>query len=339
MSEVSKSFKYESNATFAELAEVIVASQRIAVTTHSKPDGDAMGSVLAMVRTLTKLGKVADAWLMGPVENALTLIAEDTPFHLVEDHMPGDDYDLIIITDTGAWTQLDPLADWLKRNQPRVIGFDHHTGGQDVASKRIVDAKKCSATHLLVELIDELGVELDGARGGIAEALFVGMATDTGWFKFQNANAECFATASRLLATGIDKSRLYQLIEETAAPSRLALEGRALTSLQFARNGEVAIMSLSPGDFKETGGSPQDLTGIVNQPMQVGSVRVSVLLTQVEAGLTKISFRSKPAINGGAFTDVNELAGRMGGGGHIHAAGAKLKMDLQQALQVVLKEL
>ena len=125
-------------------------------------------------------------------------------------------------------------------------------------------------TQLLVDLMDELVIKLVGERGGVAEALFVGLATDTGWFKFQNADSEAFRVASRLLEVGVDKSRLYQVIEETAAPSRLALEARSLSSLEYYKDGSIAIMLLREEDFKATGGSLNDLTGLVNTPMQVG---------------------------------------------------------------------
>lgn len=336
MTQADTTFRYVTNASMTELADRIRQAQRIMVTTHARPDGDAMGSVLAIGRTLRGMGKDADIHLMGPIEKGLKSIIGETPVQMVDNREPDDDYDLIIVTDTGSWAQLDRLADWLRSRRERIIGFDHHVQGEDVAARRIVDPEKASATELLVGLMDELGVELTGEIGGVAEALFVGLATDTGWFKFQNADADSFAVAARLLATGVDKSRLYQLIEESAEPARLALEARALQSVMFARNDEVAIMSLSRRDFDETGGSQEELTGVVNLPMQVGTVRISILLSEVKPDLTKISFRAKPATADEPFTDVNLLARKFGGGGHPHAAGAKVPVGLDEARQAVI---
>lgn len=328
--------RYESNASMSEMADLIRKAQRILVTCHAKPDGDALGSVLALVRALTSMGKEADAWLMGPIESSLRSLAEDTPLHVVEDGQPDDSYDLAIVTDTGAWVQLEPLAPWLKKHHDCIIGFDHHAAGDEVAIKRIVDTSKASVTQLLVELMDELEIKLVGERGGVAEALFVGLATDTGWFKFQNADADAFRVAARLLETGVDKSRLYQVIEETAAPSRLALEARSLSSMEYFKDGTIVIMMLKEEDFQATGGSLNDLTGLVNTPLQIGAVRLSILLVQVDPGVTKISFRSKPATDNRSAIDVNVLANNFGGGGHPHAAGARLNLNIEKAKAEIL---
>ena len=111
--------------------------------------------------------------------------------------------------------------------------------------------------------------------------------------RYANATAHTLRVAARLLATGVDKSSLYEIIEETHRPERLALEARALASIQYAEGGAVAIQSLSRGDFEETGGTIDDLTGLVNRPMIVGRVRVAILLAETAAAFTKISLRSK----------------------------------------------
>ena len=330
---------YVSNITLQQLAQRILAADRVMITTHMKPDGDAMGAVLALARALTAKQKTAHIYLMGPIERNLITIAGQTPFRLVEHEMPGDDYDLAIVVDTGAWSQLEPLTPWLKKHQDRIVGVDHHTRGDDVASARFIQPKAVSTTAVLVPLLDEMQCELTCGIGGVAEALFVGLATDSGWFQYENAGPEAFALAARLLACDVNKSRLYQILEETFGPQRLALEARALASIEYARAGSVAIQSLRMEDFQIAGASQEDVTGLVNTPMTVGTVRVSILLTQTSPGLTKISFRSKPPPPDGRpndFIDVNALAQQFGGGGHVHAAGARMKKDLNETKAAVL---
>lgn len=333
---------YASNATLTQVAARILAAHRIMITTHIKPDGDAMGSTLALTRALTAKGKHAELFLMGPLESNLKIIADATPFRMVEQRPPGDAYDLAVVLDTGAWSQLEPLTAWLKDHHDVVVGIDHHPRGDDVASMRLVQPDAVSTTAMLVPLLAQMKCPLSGGVGGVAEALFVGLATDSGWFRYGNAGAEAFKLAAELLACGVDKSRLYQVLEENHSPQRLALEARGLASLEYASGGAVAIQSLRIEDFKTTGGSPEDLSGLVNTPMNVGAVRVSILLSQTAPGLTKISFRSKPAAPGndaGDFVDVNALAARFGGGGHVHAAGARVKMDIDEARKAVLAAL
>lgn len=330
---------YTANATYVAIADRVRSVHRIAVVSHSKPDGDAIGSMLALKRALESIDKQVDIFLMGPLESNLLLVAGDTPWHRVEDHPPSDDYEAILVVDTGSWSQLEPLETWLKKHRDRIIGLDHHTGGDpDVAPMRLIDPTMASTTQLLVPLLDELGCPLTGGLDSVAEALFVGLATDTGWFRHNNAGADVFSVAVRLLARGVDKSRLYQIIEETHRPERLALEARALNSLQYARDGTVAIMSIAREDFEQTGGSTEDLTGVVNMPMIVGKVRVSVLITQSEPNITKLSFRSKPPLPGfddDDYIDVNDIAKAFGGGGHVHAAGARVNAEIDEAVESV----
>ena len=335
--------EYASNSTVQQIAQRIRAATKIVLTAHTKPDGDALGAVLALQRGLTGIGQNAEIWLMGPLEANLQTVAAQTPLHFVdEDKSPPDDCDLVIVADTGAWSQLGPIEPWLRARFDDVIVVDHHVHGDDVGAMRLIDSNAASTTQMLVALLEELGCELTGGVGSVAEALFVGLATDTGWFKYESAGAQAMYLAARLLELGVDKTRLYQLIEESFRPQRLALQARAMASLEFVDDGAVAIMVLREEDFQQTGATVDDLSNLVNVPMQVGSVRASILLVQHEPKRTKISFRSKPSTSGSAqgnSIDVNELAHRFGGGGHIHAAGARIEDDVDAARQAVLAAL
>ena len=303
---------------------------------------DALGSVLALARALENKNPQVEIWLMGPLEPNLKQTAADTPLKYVEQKLPDDDYDLIIVCDTGAWSQLEPLEKWLRNHYQSIIIIDHHARGDDVGACKFISSKAASATQIIAELLDELDCEITGGDGSIAEALFVGLATDTGWFRFSSAKAEAFHLAARLLEKGVDKTKLYQLLEETSRPQRLSLEARALSSLEFLRDGSVTLMMLGLKDFKETNCTGEDLTNLVNAPLVVGEVRVSILLTQMQPKLTKISFRSKPQIKGSnnpPATDVNELALQFGGGGHINAAGARMDCDIDEARKAVIEAL
>jgi len=328
--------QYTSNTTWMEIADRFRAADRIALITHAKPDGDAFGSLLALARALEPLGKSADIFLMGPIEHPLLVIAGNTPFSRVEQNPPPDDHDLIVVVDTGAWSQLHPLEDWLRKHHEKVVVIDHHPHGDDVGAMQMVDPGAGAAAEMLVALLDELGCELTGGIGGVAEALYVGIGTDTGWFRFAGAKAPTFEIAARLLRQGVDKSRLYQLIEETYHPGRLELERRALASVEFAHGGSVAFQSLRHSDLEDAGCSLEDLTNIVNQPMIVRQVRVSVLLTEIESSVTKASFRAKPSLDGCWTLDVNRLAQHFDGGGHVHASGARITLGLDRAKHAVL---
>ncbi len=347
---MTETFSYESNASVEQLAARIRAARSIVVTTHAKPDGDALGSVLAIVRAAHALHIAAEAWLVGPFEPNLLTLAEPTPIQCVDPkapRFPSGEPDLIVIVDTGALSQLETLGPWLRERTARTIGLDHHARGDHVAAERIVDVRCGSATAVIAPLIDALGVAFTAGadakgRGSIAEALFLGLATDTGWFRHQNAKPPEFALASRLLAAGVDKDRLVEVIENSGRPERLRIEGAALASVRFidlGARGQVALMQLSAADFASIGASVEETAGIVNMPMAVAAVRASAFLIEAEPGLIKISFRSKPRDDAGRFIDVNELASRFGGGGHVHAAGARIKGSLDDAEKAIRQAL
>ena len=162
------------------------------------------------------------------------------------------------------------------------------------------------------------------------DTLFIGIGTDTGWFRFSNADARCFADASRLLEHDIDRYQLYRTLEETARPARMELLQRMLASIEYVE--AVAIMVLRSTDFQETNGSSTDIVGLVNTPMVLENIQAAVLLTDSDPSVTKMSFRSKPGILGNpkSLINVNTLAGHFEGGGHIHAAGARVFSPLEE---------
>src|SRR5438552_3039559 len=228
---------YITNATPAQVAQRLGQAKRIMVTTHTKPDGDGVGAALALTRALRAQGQAADMFFAGPMEPPLLRIIGQSPWRKVEHQPPagGDFYDLIFVLDTGAWSQLEPLAEFLKPRREQIIVIDHHPRGDaDLASMRIVESTCASTTQAMLPLLDAMNVDLRqdcGAAGSVAEALFVGLATDTGWFKYANADARAFEMAARLLGCGVDKPGLYQILEENFQPPRRALEARALSSL------------------------------------------------------------------------------------------------------------
>jgi len=328
--------QYTTNATHEQVAARIRGARNIALITHSKPDGDAMGCILALSRACDALKIASSAYLMGPVQPNLLMLAGDVDLIRLddEDNSPRDDHDLIIVCDTGALSQLDPIAGWLTARLDSIIVLDHHINGNLVASMRIVDAGAASASMIVQDLLPPLGVKPTGGPFGIAEALLLGLATDTGWFRYSNAGPRAFRAGAALLEAGADKGRIFAIVEENDRPERLAIKARALQSLEIMGSGRAALMSLTPEDFDATGATVEDLVAIVNEPMSIGSVRVSVLLSSTEGGVTKVSLRSKPPMesNNGRVRaiDVNRVAMQFGGGGHIHAAGARVAGPIEE---------
>ncbi len=341
-----ESSDYASTTSAAALAQVIRKATRVLLLTHSKPDGDAVGSVVALRRALEQCGVRADILLMGPIDQALLAVLEGEPVRRLErEGPPPEEPDLIMLVDTGSWSQVEALRAWLVPRMARIVGVDHHRRGDAIAALRLVDWSCASTTQALMPLLKALEVRISAE---LATPLFMGLATDTGWFRFSSADAAVLRLASELLGAGAAKDWLFATLEQNARPSRLSLTARALASIEFVDpvgGGRIAVMTLSRDDFAETGGGSEDTGGVVNEPLVIREVRASILLSQHEAGVTRVSFRSKPdliAPDGRMLEpglDVNELAARFGGGGHVQAAGARIAAELDEARKTVMAEI
>ena len=347
-----------SSATLAEIADRLARAKRIAVLTHSKPDGDAIGSSLALARALIHTGKsvrqggdgggvvVATPLYLGPWPSRFDPLIP--PTRIVQEHHacwsePGlIDADAVAIVDTGSWNQVADARPYIEAHRDVTVVIDHHPHGDgDIAPVRHVDPSAAAAAELIAVVAMRL-LGIDSARKlprDVAEPLYLGIATDTGWFKYPSTTSRTLRLAADLMDAGVDADRLFQMSEQGDTPARLRLIQKALSSLKLIDHDRAAIMCLSKADFAEAGASDDEYGGIIDLPKAVGTVRAIVLLTELEPGLTKASFRSKASLTGNDEVDVNLLAQRFNGGGHKHAAGAKIRMPIGEAADAIARAL
>ena len=340
-----------STASLDELASQLSdSSGPMLVVTHAKPDGDAFGSTVALVGALRQLGKEARGLFVPPLPRALAMLPGAD---LADIWNPGDplpfEPDRLVVVDTGAWSQIGPLRPLLEPLLPRTLVIDHHLSGDIDAPHRWVEGEAAAACEMVAQLIDRLLPDHDAPRPSrdpdvvdfahrtaaqrtIDEALFVGIASDTGWFRFSNARPQTHLLAADLIGRGVDHASLYQRLEQSERPEKLALLTRALQSLTYHADGRAAVMGLTRQDFEDTGALLEDSERLIDFPQMVGRLQVIALATETldDEGqiLTRVSFRSKHAADDSAV-NVAELAGRFGGGGHARAAGAKLSEPLE----------
>jgi len=326
---------YESNTTLAETAQRLREANSVLITTHAKPDGDALGSTVALARALSLLGKDVQRWIMPPVQPNLARLADGDQLHLCEDDdtQPTDEPDAIVVVDTGAWSQLAPMKSWLQARRDRITIVDHHLRGDDSGAWRYIDSSAAAAAEIVAELIDELAVEYDPT---IRDAIYVGIASDTGWFRFSNTTPKTHELAARLMRLGVDHASLYARLEQAERPEKLQLMIRALDSLKMIADGNIAVMTLRQSDFADTGAVQEETERLVDLPQVVADVQVVVLITEAEDGQVRLSFRSKPGDNA---VNVSEVARHFGGGGHARAAGARLEGTIDQVRTRVIETL
>lgn len=336
---------WTSSATVEQIASWLGGLGHVAVLTHVKPDGDAVGSTLACVRALRSRGIETDLLYAGPMPQWIDDLAGSTAYRTIAgpDDLSGFTADGAVVFDTGAWSQLDAFEGLLRPRRSDVAVIDHHLQGDpSVGERRVVDpsaAAACVTTAELCRLL--LGLErVSALPREIAEPLYLGIATDTGWFRHSNVKPRTMRMAADLIEAGAEHARLYGLIEQRQRLSRLRMMARALSSLEMHKGGRVAIMTLRRGDFEACQAISGDTGGFGEMALAVDSVRVAAVLTEAwgEGGqaLTKISLRSKP---GPDAVDVNVVARSFGGGGHAQAAGARLQADIATAKRRLLEAL
>lgn len=337
------------------IADWIKDQRTLLLLTHAKPDGDALGSTIALARAINITRETsgaisaAECWYAAPMPEWSKSIIGNTKARTIEDHQPvpgAFDPEGILITDTGSWTQLAPFAEFLKSRLDRTTIIDHHLQGDaEIATRRLLDKDAAAVVQPVAEICCHLlGVDCPSKLPvDVATPLYVGLATDTGWFKHSNVDGRVMRLAGQLLDAGVNHTSLFAMLYQRDRASRFKLMARALESMQLIHDKHAAIMCLKLDDFKETGAAPGETGGFVDIPQSVASIRVVAMLTEqkdADGVFTKVSLRSKPdEWDGQPPVDVNQVCNTLGGGGHARAAGCKIRLPLEEAALKLIEAL
>lgn len=330
-----------SNTTLDTIATELRDASTIVLLTHEKPDGDAVGSTLALARALTRIGISATPVFIGAWSPRFDPIVKATRVMFLDndpDLSALPEPDRIVITDTGSWSQLAKVRPWLESRTSRAIVIDHHLHGDgDTAPMRHIETAVAAVCQTIAELCRLLLCvdRVNELPAFVAEPLYLGLATDTGWFRHSNVTPDVLRMAADLIEAGADHAKLYRLTEQMDDPCRLKLIGRALASMELHANNAAATIVITHDDLKECGANQDDTGGLTDILLTMAPVRVGATLIEVSDTRTKISFRSKTGSNGLSTVDVNQIARQLGGGGHAQAAGARVDMPIAQARQRV----
>ncbi|MDB5330981.1 MAG: nrnA [Phycisphaerales bacterium] len=320
---------------YQQILDSLSRAQRVLVTTHVRPDGDALGTSAALVLGMRQRGVDAQVLLLSHLPTKYAFIFNDNGIvhHDAEKGWPQtlalENFDTLLVADTGTWSQLPGLRERLEKWQGTKLVVDHHLTQEDWADAKLVMTEAAAAGEIAAELLDQWQVKIDKP---MASALFVAIASDTGWFQFSNTRPYTLRLAARLMEAGVNTDELYQLIYQNERAERVALQTRAQQSLELLLDGRLAVMRVCKEDFEQTRANVPDTENLINIPLQIRSVEVSVLLTEPrDFGPVRVSLRSK------GHVDVARFAEQFGGGGHARASGLKLDMSLQDAHQVVIE--
>lgn len=311
---------------YRQIIDALVASRRVLLTTHVRPDGDALGTVAAMALALRKQGIEAQVLLLSHLPRKYEFVFRENGIvhHDAERGWPAavklEQFDTLLVMDTGTWSQLPGLREQMGSWRGRKLVVDHHLTQEDWADVKLVVPEAAAAGEIAAELLDAWGVEFDRP---IAAALFLAIASDTGWFQFSNTRPYTLRLAARLIEHGVDTDPMYQHLYQNERAERVTLQTRAQQSLELLLDGRLAVMRISKRDFEETGANVGDTENVINVPLQIRTVAVSLLFVEPpEPGPIRVSLRSKGQV------DVARFAEQFAGGGHARAAGLKVNGNL-----------
>lgn len=315
---------------WSRFVEIVRAHQRFVLTSHVRPDCDALGSELAMAGILESLGKevlICNAFVTPPglgfvdPEGRLKQLGADVTAEQLES------YDVLMVLDTSAWVQLGAMADVLRTTRMTKMVLDHHQSSDDLGAEAFKDTTAEATGRLVIDAADALGVALST---DIAHKAFLALTTDTGWFRFSSTQASTMRLAARLIDAGVRPDAVYRDLYENDTHGRLRLIGRTLSRTETELDGRLIYSWLELSDFQAAGAHASESEDIINMMLGVSGTQVAVLLVEQKAGGFKVSFRSRCDV------DCSRVAEQFGGGGHRKAAGATVHEGLEAARAKVL---
>ena len=312
---------------FLAVVERLRAAEALLIVSHGRPDGDALGSIVALAASARAAGKVARVLVPdSPPPRYDYLFTDHACAEAKDFERLADDSDLIVILDTCAFSQLDGLEGALRARKQKIVVADHHATADDVGEICWKDTTAAAAGVMVFELLDALGWPVDLY---VAEALVTAITTDTGWLRFANTDGRCLRVVARLVDSGVRPDKLYRRIYQTDRPERLELIQRVLQTLELHADGHLAAMTIREADFQDTGARPDETENLVNEALRLASVETAIMLVE-NTDFVRVSLRSRDRV------DVSAVARRFGGGGHRRASGFRLAEDIDSLKDKVI---
>ncbi|MGM0601060.1 MAG: DHH family phosphoesterase [Candidatus Rifleibacteriota bacterium] len=319
-------FKWPSNAYDQQtqlIVEQLSRAQNIFCIAHPSADGDALGSQLALYHYCQSVGKTCYCLNFEPLPEQLAWVngTETLVSELPEDV----DFDLGFLMETTEARRMGDRVEFFKRAKT-TIHLDHHVNVIGLGNINLIDDKASSTCEILFNVLEKTGNELNY---DCCEALYLGIMTDTGNFKYSNSTPRAHRVAAWLIENGLKVDEIYKKVFETTSYNRVVIHGTAMARAKRLCEGKLVTSWLSLDDFTRTGSTEVDSDGCIRNISSIKGIDVAILFKEVEGNKVKISFRSTGRIN------VMEISRKLNGGGHKLAAGAQVEGDLESVVDKV----
>lgn len=306
------------------LVEELKTASTFMVTSHVSPDGDAVGSVLALKFLLEAMGKEVLCVLADPVPAIYTNLPGASSIKSPDAEIP--DFDVAIIVDVARLNRIGDVADLITEDE-KVVVIDHHLEDHPEGDFGFADASYAATGEIIVELFEAAGIPLSPEA---AHCAYVAQITDTGGYRYSNTSARSHRIAALLHEVKIDHAEICSDVFDMFSRPKILLMKTVLDRMELSCGGRVSMSYVTQQDIDEVGGRKEDLNGLVNYLRNIDGVVVGILFTGVDAQTTKASVRSSHAFNAATFLQ------EFGGGGHAAAAGVTLNEPLPEARQRLL---
>ena len=314
------------------ILESLKASKNVLLLTHVRPDGDAIGSLLAMGRGLALMGKSVCLYNESPIPAIFRFLPGIE--EIVSEPGPLAHYDTAVALDCSDISRMGVIAEELGQI-PVLINLDHHPTNTGFGNHQMVDPGASSAGEIVYRVLMDLGVEIDRS---IAYAIYTAIFTDTGSFLFQNATSEAFRICGSMVDKGVDSYAVAQNLFATYSLGRLKLLNRVLDTIEISGNGKLSVMYLTQEMLRETETSVDDINGLVNYAKHIEDVQVAVLIQEsryVDGAPPGEHYHVSLRATGDV--DVGQIALGYGGGGHPGAAAFTARICLKDIKREVLQ--
>jgi len=308
------------------ICRVLREKDRFLVACHENPEGDAIGSELALALALRKMGKTATVLNSDPVPGNLLFLPGAGTVVFEED---GSKYDVAVVVDCGSPERTGRVGRELLKC-PLLVNIDHHRTNGDLGELSLVDPAAAATGLLIHRVLSAMRCDIDL---DVATNIYVAVLTDTGSFHYGSSSPEAFEVAGDMVRRGADPWAVAEQVYETQSANRLRLLGRVLGSIEVSLGGKVASITTMREDLREFASGKDALEGFINYPRSIVGVEVAVSFREEEGDVFRVSFRSKGRV------DVSAVAGRFGGGGHRNAAGCTVPGTLSGVKKRVLDAL
>lgn len=323
-------FNQREDELLKKISDFIKSGSSYLLVTHVHPDGDAVGSMLALQAVLKGMGKKVKSFCEDGVPSTFCFlegakeVLKDLNGNVVSSS------DAVIFLDCGAIDRCG--KDLLKSLTPSnfIINIDHHVQEKPFGNLFWVDTSISSTCEMIFKLLSFMNVNI---TVDVASCLYTGILTDTGSFQFSNTSRRVLEVAAMLTSYGADPHKIAEQIFESSPPQRLLLLGKVLETLRYLRDYTIATARLTRKMLQETGADAQDGEGFVNMLRQVGSVKVSVLFREDDNGVIHVGLRSKGSV------DVARFARKFGGGGHVNASACRIEGTMDIVENIILPSL